>query len=72
MALQPHIALSSGAACSSGSIEQSYVIDALQQGHKRAISSVRVSFCSSHTKDQLSEVPNIIAKKYFELLNLID
>ena len=63
MSMQPHLAASTGSACSSGEIEPSHVILGLGHSRKRAENSVRFSLSHVNTKDEIDEALNIIAKK---------
>jgi cysteine desulfurase len=67
--LQPHVCASSGSACSSGSIEPSYVLLASGFNDKRASSSIRFSVSSDTSTQDLTEAVELIDKKYKELLN---
>ena len=67
--LQPYVCASSGSACSSGSIEPSYVLLASGFNHKRASSSIRFSVSSDTSTEDLTGAVELIDKKYKELLN---
>ena len=67
--LQPHVCASSGSACSSGSIEPSYVLLASGFNDKRASSSIRFSVSSDTSTEDLTGAVELIDKKYKELLN---
>ncbi|SDY30665.1 cysteine desulfurase family protein [Thermoactinomyces sp. DSM 45892] len=54
------IAVSSGSACTSGTIHKSHVIEALQVGEERADSAIRFSFGQSNTIKEISYVVNIL------------
>lgn len=54
-------ALSQGSACSSGSIEPSHVLQALSIDRETASNTLRISFSSDVTKDQLKELASDIA-----------
>ena len=69
LSLQPHVCASSGSACSSGSIEPSYVLLASGFNHKRASSSIRFSVGSDTSTEDLTGAVELIDKKYKELLN---
>ena len=51
----PHIALSSGSACSSGTIERSHVLTAMKLADHRIDGSFRISFGRETTKDEIKE-----------------
>ena len=67
MMLQPNLCASSGSACSSGSIESSYVLLALYGDTGRAQSSVRLSLDITITKDNLLEAVEIFSATYVKL-----
>ena len=67
MMLQPNLCASSGSACSSGSIEPSYVLLALYGDTGRAQSSVRLSLDITITKDNLLEAVEIFSATYIKL-----
>ena len=67
--LQPHVCASSGSACSSGSIEPSYVLLALGFSDKRASSSIRFSVGTASSAEDLREAADLIDKKYKQFLN---
>ena len=56
----PHISLSSGSACTSGSIERSHVLSAMKLDDSRIDGSFRISAGRSTTKDEIIELINII------------
>ena len=57
----PHIALSSGSACTSGTIERSHVLSAMKLGDSRIDGSFRISAGRSTTKDEIKElIQNLI------------
>ena len=60
----PHIALSSGSACTSGTIERSHVLSSMKLQDHRIDGSFRISFGRSTTKDELKELISIIEKNY--------
>ena len=60
----PHIALSSGSACSSGTIERSHVLSAMKLPDHIIDGSFRISFGRSTTKEELKELVSIIEKNY--------
>jgi cysteine desulfurase len=49
----PHIALSSGSACTSGTIERSHVLSAMKFPDHRIDGSFRISFGRSTIKDEI-------------------
>ena len=60
----PHIALSSGSACTSGTIERSHVLSSMKLPDYRIDGSFRISFGRSTTKEELKELVSIIEKNY--------
>ena len=52
----PHIALSSGSACTSGTIERSHVLSAMKLGDSRIDRSFRISAGRSTTRDEIKEL----------------
>ncbi|MDC0250795.1 cysteine desulfurase [Candidatus Pelagibacter sp.] len=60
----PHIALSSGSACTSGTIERSHVLSAMKLQDNRIDGSFRISFGRNTTKEELKELISIIEKNY--------
>ena len=57
----PHIALSSGSACTSGTIERSHVLTALKFDDNRIDGSFRISSGRNTTKDEIKElIKNLI------------
>ena len=64
----PHIALSSGSACTSGTIERSHVLSAMKLQDHRIDGSFRISFGRSTTKEELKELISIIEKNYHNQL----
>ena len=60
----PHIALSSGSACSSGTIERSHVLSSMKLPDHIIDGSFRISFGRSTTKEELKELVSIIEKNY--------
>jgi len=49
----PHIALSSGSACTSGTIERSHVLSSMKLQDHRIDGSFRISFGRNTTKDEI-------------------
>ena len=60
----PHIALSSGSACTSGTIERSHVLSSMKLQDHRIDGSFRISFGRSTTKEELKELVSIIENNY--------
>jgi cysteine desulfurase len=60
--LQPHLAASTGAACSSGIPESSYVLSALGLSTAEAESSVRFSFGRFTTDTEVEEAARLVAE----------
>ena len=60
----PHIALSSGSACTSGTIEKSHVLKAMNLSDERIDGSFRISFGRQTTKNEITELINTINKIY--------
>ena len=52
----PHIALSSGSACTSGTIGRSHVLTAMQLSDERIDGSFRISFGRNTTKNEIKEL----------------
>ncbi len=69
LSVQPHICASSGSACSSGSIEPSYVLLALGYPTIHASCSVRFSVSVDTPISDLENAANIIGEKYIQLLS---
>ena len=67
--LQPKIAASTGSACSSGSIEPSYVIKAISGDDRTAEESIRLGVNEIQTFEEIEIAVKIISKKYLNLLN---
>jgi len=67
MMLQPKLCASSGSACSSGSIEPSYVLQALYGDPVRAQSSIRLSIDQSTTDEDLRDAVEMFRAVYLEL-----
>ena len=61
----PHIALSSGSACTSGTIERSHVLSSMKLQDHIIDGSFRISFGRSTTKEELKELVSIIEKNYY-------
>ena len=60
----PHIALSSGSACTSGTIEKSHVLTSMKLNDARINGSFRISFGRQTTKNEITELINTINKIY--------
>ena len=58
----PHIALSSGSACTSGTIEKSHVLKAMYLSDERIDGSFRISFGRQTTKDEIAELISFLIK----------
>ena len=52
----PHIALSSGSACTSGTIERSHVLSAMNLDEERIDGSFRISTGRSTTKEEIKKL----------------
>ena len=70
MALQPNVCTSSGSACSSGSVEPSYVISALHSDFVRAQCSLRLSLDVNLTERELLSAADSISLAYRKLKDL--
>ena len=57
----PHIALSSGSACTSGTIERSHVLSAMNLDDSRIDGSFRISTGRNTTKDEIKELIKCLA-----------
>ena len=58
----PHIALSSGSACTSGTIERSHVLSAMKLPDHRIDGSFRISTGRKTTKDEVKELINCLSR----------
>jgi len=58
----PHIALSTGAACTSGTIERSHVLKSMNLSDERIDGSFRISFGRQTTKDEIAELISFLIK----------
>ena len=58
----PHIALSSGSACTSGTIERSHVLSAMKLPDNRIDGSFRISTGRNTTKDEVKELINCLSR----------
>ena len=67
MSIQPQLCASSGSACSSGSIEPSYVLLALYGDSARAESSVRLSLETTNALSDLENAVEILSASYLKL-----
>ena len=61
----PHIALSSGSACTSGTIERSHVLTAMKLDDSRIDGSFRISFGRNTEKSELEELINSLKKNIY-------
>jgi cysteine desulfurase len=52
----PHIALSTGSACTSGTIEKSHVLSALKVSNEQIDGSFRISFGRQSSKNDIKEL----------------
>jgi len=71
MRLQPRIALSTGSACNSGEIENSYVLKALGLSDKQIESSVRIAFGRFNTEDEVISAAEQIYNEIKAMLKLV-
>lgn len=62
--IQPHIAVSSGSACGSGSIEPSYVLRALPLDIDVSRNSIRMSVGEGTSEQDVINAVNVIARNY--------
>ena len=62
--IQPHIAVSSGSACGSGSIEPSYVLRALPLDIDVSRNSIRMSVGGGTSEQDVINAVNVIARNY--------
>ena len=67
MSLQPQLCASSGSACSSGSIEPSYVLIALDNNQQRAQCSIRLSLDLINSQSDLLDAVQILSAGYSKL-----
>ena len=58
----PHIALSTGSACTSGNIEKSHVLKSMNLNDERIDGSFRISFGRQTTKNDISELIKCLLK----------
>jgi cysteine desulfurase len=56
------VAVSSGSACSSGTLEPSHVLRAMGCSHARALGSVRFSLGASTTEDAIDHAINAVIR----------
>ena len=68
--LQPHLAASTGAACTSGIPEQSHVLSALGLNSEEAASSIRFSFGRFTTQAETEEAAYLVKQVLQKLLQL--
>jgi cysteine desulfurase len=64
------VAVSSGSACTSSSLEPSYVLRALQVGDELAHSSIRFGLGRFTTEEEVDYVANLVVRKVTHLRNL--
>ncbi|MFH4356378.1 MAG: IscS subfamily cysteine desulfurase, partial [Neisseriaceae bacterium] len=64
------LAVSSGSACTSASLEPSYVLRALGRNDELAHSSLRISFGRFTTEDEVRYAARLIKEKVAKLRNL--
>ena len=62
--LQPHVAVSSGSACGSGNIEQSYVLRALPTDIDVSRNSIRMSVSEGTSEQDIINAVNLIARNH--------
>lgn len=70
MRLQPRVAISTGSACYSGQIESSHVLKALDLSPEEILSTLRVGLGRFNTRDQISELVEILCEEVEKILNL--
>jgi len=68
--LQPHVSLSAGSACTTTSMEPSYVILALGFGDKRATSSIRIGLGRFNTVEEIQYATDMIEKSVVKLRSM--
>jgi cysteine desulfurase len=64
------IAVSSGSACSSGTLEPSHVLKAMGLPHARTLGSIRFSLGASNTEAEIDQVIEVLPKLVDKLRNL--
>lgn len=64
------IAVSSGSACSSGTLEPSHVLKAMGLPHHRTLSSIRFSFGASNTDEDVDRVIEVVPRLVEKLRSL--
>ena len=64
------IAVSSGSACSSGTLEPSHVLKAMGLPHHRTLSSIRFSFGASNTDADVDRVVEVVPRLVEKLRSL--
>ena len=64
------IAVSSGSACSSGTLEPSHVLKAMGLPHARALGSIRFSLGASNTEAEIDHVVGVLPRLVEKLRNL--
>lgn len=58
--LQPHVAISTGSACNSGVIQDSYVLKAMNLSEAHLKSAVRICFGRFNTKENVDQLLNLL------------
>ncbi|QCF27477.1 cysteine desulfurase family protein [Hydrocarboniclastica marina] len=66
--LQPHLCASTGSACNSGTIDQSYVLQAIGLDRERAASSIRFSLGRFSDEQQVDDAVKLLAAKIASLI----
>jgi cysteine desulfurase len=64
------IAVSSGSACSSGTLEPSHVLKAMGLPHARTLGSIRFSLGSENTEAEIDHVVSVLPRIVEKLRNL--
>jgi len=70
MAVNKHVAVSSGSACTSASLEPSYVLRALGVGDDLAHSSLRFGLGRFNTEDEVDRVADLVVRSANRLREL--
>lgn len=66
------IAVASGSACSSGSLEPSHVLSAMSESHETAHTSIRFSFGKNNTKQEIDYAIKILKKLLSDLRDIVN